>query len=383
LCFLENQQNIDTHHIPLLRVSWGAFFGAFFHESYAHRPIHPTRKADRHSAGLLVQPNACLRPAGKSGGHQNLLRHDGEGTQTYQPREVPRDKPPGCPPAGKRGFVGAEPSKFLAGLRRGELYLATYVRPNYRIRSAREVERLLKKGAELPALHEISTKHITDILDGMPPSEANHVFGVLRTFFNWCERRELVHQSPVRKLLKPHKENSRDRVLTEDEIRKLWVATEEPTTFNRLLRLALLLGQRRGELAAIKREWVTDGVLTFPKEVMKQNREHFVPLPPLAAEIICTTTFDGYNMRSKPKAELDARLQFSTPFVIHDLRRTVSSSLGQMGVAPHIIDCILGHSTGSISPIARRYNRYAYLPEMREALEKWEARLLAVVAGQA
>lgn len=108
---------------------------------------------------------------------------------------------------------------------------------------------------------------------------------------------------------------------------------------------------------------------------MKQKREHFIPIPPLAGEIIAQGSLDVRTW-SKPKAELDARLRFKKPFVLHDLRRCVSSYLAELEVLPHIIDAVLGHATASLH---KRYNRYAYEPEMRRALERLEAKLMDVV----
>src|ERR1700694_607317 len=113
---------------------------------------------------------------------------------------------------------------------------------------------------------------------------------------------------------------------------------------------------------------------------MKQKREHFVTLPSIAAEIIATTVFDKYNTWSKPKAALDARLQFTTPFVIHDLRRTLSTGLAELQTPPHLIDCILGHAAGNLH---KRYNRYRYIAEIRETLCSWQQHLLAMVGEQA
>lgn len=87
----------------------------------------------------------------------------------------------------------------------------------------------------------------------------------LRTLFNWAKRRRYVEHSPCDGLTKPHKDRSRDRVLTHDEIRRLWKETAEPTAFNRVVRLCLLLGQRRSEIASIRPEWIAGNILTFPK----------------------------------------------------------------------------------------------------------------------
>jgi integrase len=66
---------------------------------------------------------------------------------------------------------------------------------------------------------------------------------------------------------------------------------------------------------------------------------------------------------------------------LHDLRRTFSSKCAEWQVAsPDIIERLLGHTT-ALSPIARVYNRWHYLPEMRTALERYEKKLAELLAS--
>jgi integrase len=62
-------------------------------------------------------------------------------------------------------------------------------------------------------------------------------------------------------------------------------------------------------------------------------------------------------------------------FTLHDLRRTFATRLAELGVAPHVIERLLNHVTGSLSPIARVYNKARYIEEMRAAIDLWEAKL--------
>jgi hypothetical protein len=45
--------------------------------------------------------------------------------------------------------------------------------------------------------------------------------------------------------------------------------------------------------------------------------------------------------------------------------------MARLGVAPHVIEKALNHSSGKIRGVAAIYNRYEYAAEMREAFEKW------------
>lgn len=250
-------------------------------------------------------------------------------------------------------------------------YLSHYVRPNYRERPAKEAERLLTKHtAHLSHLHTITTKQVTDILDGLRPSEANHAFAALRTFFNWCERRDLM-PSPMGKLGKPHKETKRDRVLSLEELKKVWLAAEN--THGTIVKLLILTGQRRGEITGIRREWMQDDILVFPASICKNKQEHTITLTNTVRQLLepLLTLEKPYNGWGKPKAELD-KVSGVVGWTLHDLRRTFSTNLGEMGVAPHVIDRLLNHNP---TPLHRTYNRFTYLPEMGKALDDWQAKL--------
>jgi len=265
-----------------------------------------------------------------------------------------------------------------------ETYLETYIKPNYRERASKEAERLLNKHATSlhKPLREITTSNCTAIFDGLmsTPSEANHFFGVLKTFFAWCEQRQLISISPIARLSKPAKETSRDRVLTNSELNAIWNAAASGSQFDTIVQLCILLGQRRGEMAAIEQSWIADGVLTIPRHITKNGVEHPVPLTPRALAILKHAKLGSYNSWSQPKARLDERSGVKD-WTLHDLRRTFSTIHAAIGTPPHITDRLLNHLSGSrtLSPIAKIYNRYSYLSEMRTALEKYERHLFKSV----
>ncbi len=70
------------------------------------------------------------------------------------------------------------------------------------------------------------------------------------------------------------------------------------------------------------------------------------------------------------KRELD-RLSGVTGWRLHDLRRTAVSGMARLGVAPHVADRILNHSSGTISGVAAVYQRHEFMDERREALDRW------------
>jgi integrase len=182
----------------------------------------------------------------------------------------------------------------------------------------------------------------------------------------------------------------RDRVLSDDEIRAVWQACDQVGwPFRDFVRLALMLGQRREEIAAM--EWaeldLARGLWVVPAARYKTKLEHAVPLPALAVALIRSlpvlcdrfvfstspgTHFSGF---SKSKGRLD-ELSGVTGWRIHDLRRTVRTNLSALRVAPDTAERVLGHVIGGIRGV---YDRYAYLDEKRDALERWAHRLKAII----
>lgn len=193
-------------------------------------------------------------------------------------------------------------------------------------------------------------------------------------FFKWCKRQAHLSTNPMEDLRPPAKVQSRTRVLSYDELKKIWAASQRIMPFNTIVRLCILTGQRRGELSLTQQKWYSDTLLTFPSSVTKNKHEHSIPLTNNSLKLLkqlgapCRTW-------SKTKVKLD-KDSGVTDWCIHDLRRTFATNLAQLGVQPHIIERLLNHASGAISPIAAIYNRYSFLPEMRAAVELYEVELV-------
>jgi hypothetical protein len=85
----------------------------------------------------------------------------------------------------------------------------------------------------------------------------------------------------------------------------------------------------------------------------------------------------GYKGFSVSKAKLDKKVNLKDPWTIHDIRRTVRTGLGMLGVAPHIAEAVLNHLPAKL---IRTYDRNTYEPEKRAALELWANHLAVAVA---
>jgi integrase len=220
------------------------------------------------------------------------------------------------------------------------------------------------------------------------------VHSALSTLFAWALQRRKVTANPVVGLWHPGAPPSRERVLSDDEIKVFWNATDHVTVpFGAVLRLLLLTGCRRNEVNGARwSELADDGSWTIPTSRAKNHRVHVVPLSPLAQDILSKvarvegdlvfttngrTPVSGW---SKIKAALDEQMKVP-PWRIHDLRRTVATGMAELGILPHIIESTLNHVSGSRAGVAGVYNRSELLPERKAALLRWSQHVEGLIRG--
>src|SRR5260370_18939766 len=225
-------------------------------------------------------------------------------------------------------------------------------------------------------------------LKRLAPSEFNHRLACAKTFFPWAQKKRYIIDNPTVGLT-PHKRPRRKRILTDEELRTVWLATDQLTGhFQEIVRLLILMGQRRGETAAMRDLYYSDNqqTVTLPSEITKNGREHTFPVGPMAAQILArnirkerpspllfqavgsTKPFSGW---SKCKAELD-KLAPIAAWTLHDLRRTFRTTLGRLKVRPDIAERLVNHVSAR-TDMEETYDLHLYLEEMREAIDKWEA----------
>lgn len=138
------------------------------------------------------------------------------------------------------------------------------------------------------SLHMVTRHDVQLVLDGLrdTPSEANHAFKYLRTFFLWCVRRGILDHAPIQAMRMPYKESSRSRTLSDDELRTIWNACPDDA-FGRNVKLLILTGCRKSEVQNLA---VTGTTATLPAQHSKNGREHTFPLP--------ATAFRAFNQDS-------------------------------------------------------------------------------------
>jgi len=220
----------------------------------------------------------------------------------------------------------------------------------------------------------------------------------LSAFFGWVIREGIrLPEGNVASYTNKREEKSRDRVLSDGEIKTIWKACHDDD-YAAILRLLILTGQRASEIAELRWDEVHDEQIVLPAERTKNGRSHIIPLSEPAAAIIAKfprgdrryvfgrddTGFQGW---AKAKARIDVLiagdrkpLAHWTP---HDLRRTVATRMAELGVQPHIIEAVLNHVSGHKAGVAGIYNRASYDKEKRAALSLWAEHVLVIVEGRA
>lgn len=244
------------------------------------------------------------------------------------------------------------------------------------------------------------------------PSNGRYCRNIIRQFLSYAVRKELIAVNVALDIQVPAAK-SRDRVLTDDELRRFWGACEKSLDVKGLqlsiemgiaLRLACVTLQRGGEVCGIHTGEIDfeTKLWTIPASRMKTKRIHLVPLSDEAMKLIkYAIALHGYGYlfpspRNKGK-HIDRRsfsramsrvcvamkIENATP---HDLRRTGATNLTseRVGIPRFVVSQVLGHSgdLGGGAAITGTYDRNDYLKEKRRALDAWSMRLIEIVTGE-
>jgi integrase len=290
------------------------------------------------------------------------------------------------------GLIDIFAAKHLSGLKSGEevrKLLEREVRPLWGTRETARVTR----------------RDVVDLLDDIEDRAGqyarNHATAAIRNMFNWATARDPELPNPTSKLAM-HPVTERDRILSDREIQEIWNATDQLlSVFCPFMKILLLTAQRRNEVAGMT--WselgqLNNAVWTIPAARTKNGIVYEVPLSAAAMTILSQVprlglyvfTTDGETSISgfsKFKHSLDTailtlrrknltyiransdRVGLLERWTLHDLRRTAATIMAKRGAPPHVVERILNHVSGSISGVAKIYNRHEYWDERRAAIE--------------
>jgi len=306
---------------------------------------------------------------------------------------------------GRNPALQKETARLEAGVLFGPLadqYLdarAADLRPST-LRNAKHY--LLKQAQPLHRIpiNAITLHHVADLLGGVAKKSgrvsANRLQATLGQFFTWVRRQGIVlPHGNVAAEAERYKEQTRERVLADAELRAIWHAlgNDDHST---ILKLLTLTGCRASEIGALRWDEVQGDQIILPGTRTKNARVHVVPLSPLAEAIldalrmhgrVCVfgrTDRDGFKGWGKPKLKLDAEIAKANGgplphWTVHDLRRTVATGLQRLGTRLEVTEAVLNHKSGSLGGVAGIYQRHDWAAEKRQALERWAEHVLAIV----
>jgi integrase len=270
-------------------------------------------------------------------------------------------------------------------------------RANYATAAVRTLKRVFAKHLDRPAAG-LDRASVVRTLDALAHEGKAQMAAMAARYgsalYGWALKRGSVEINPFA-LVPIAPIVRRERVLSDEEIRRVWAATAGPGAFNGIVRTLLLTGARREEVAGMSwEELATDlSTWTLPSARSKNGLPHVVPLsPPTQVVLRSRPRLEGSNVVfagergvfsgwSKAKRRLD-KDSGTRDWTLHDLRRTAATRLADLGVHPHIVEACLNHISGHKAGVAGVYNKASYAREKQRAFDVLGERVAAIVEGR-
>ena len=247
-------------------------------------------------------------------------------------------------------------------------------------------------------IEAVKPLHIRAMLKGIAsPTVARKVLSLTKRMFNYAIKNGTITVNPAAAFNTKDTGGAQDprkRYLSEAELIQLFSAMARADKFTRhhylVTKLLLLIGCRKGELFKAKRsdfdlvkaEWVmslenkTQSALTIPlsnpaleiiTELMQYQLENSPYLLPTSRSSVKGHIANNYL--NDPMAYKVQSLMVDVPsFTIHDLRRTMRTHLGILGINRFVAERCLNHAIPNMEGV---YDAGDYLTERRVALTKW------------
>jgi integrase len=281
--------------------------------------------------------------------------------------------------------------------------LKTYLtrrRGQIRDSSLAEIERHLQRnlaplhGARLDQLDRRTiAAQLARLTHEAGPIQANRTRASLSKFLNWCLAEGLTESNAALHTNK-NPEKSRDRVLSDQELREIWFALDDDGDYSAILKMLILTAQRASEIADLRWSEINldRDIIVLPSIRTKNHRVHIVPITTSVRAIlearprregrdfVFGVGERGFSGWSKSKVRLDSVLNIG-PFVVHDIRRSVATHMSEIGIPPFHVEAVLNHVSGT-SSVAKIYNRNTFEGEKTQALTRWAEHLAALIDGR-
>lgn len=273
------------------------------------------------------------------------------------------------------------------------------------------------RGKPLPFITKIDLQAVIDAIPASRKASRQQVFAYTSILFRWALERGDICDNPVPSMAKPKGPKARDRVLADEELASVWLATSkmrEP--LGAFYRLLLLTGQRREEVAGVIWSEVDRPTATWiiPAHKAKNGVAHIVPLSssvveeldrlalarqlaaedaepdaqrwPKAGPVVSIKGTHPISCFSQAKKLLDAEVTkirkeagALSPWRVHDLRRTLATGLQRLGVRFEVTEAVINHVSGAKSGVAGIYQRHDWRDEKRTALDGWARHVASLV----
>jgi integrase len=236
--------------------------------------------------------------------------------------------------------------------------------------------------------------------------QARRIQAHLRRLFAWAMGRGIVTVNPLDGVDMPGEARSRERVLSNDELVKIWNAADKIGLHRgAAVKMLILTAARRAEIGLLHRNEIVDEVIdpdhsdrtarciSLSGERTKNGLPHLIPLSAPALALLDSLPQVGddgwvFTTRRGPlknwhevKRDIDALVDIP-PWVLHDTRRSIATGLQRMNVPIHVVEALLGHSGGSRGGIVAVYQKHTYIMERAAALEAWGAKVMGLVEGR-
>jgi integrase len=261
----------------------------------------------------------------------------------------------------------------------------------------------LRRGLASLAGREVHTIKLVDIvklIDALRTAgqKGDDLRKHTRSFLGWAERAGLVPHNVMAGAVMPRQsraemieEEEHGRALSDEELAKVWVAAGTMKPFGAIVRMGLVTGMRRGELAALKWTDISEDRITIAAAGAKTGRKHQVPLTALAKTIISTQPRQAgsayvFGSLRKVGAEFSGWSKSGAALVkaagvemtTHDCRRTCRTLMSRLGVEEGVAELAIGHRRADL---VRLYNKDDAWPGRVAAFDLVSEHIAKVVAG--
>jgi integrase len=280
-------------------------------------------------------------------------------------------------------------TEFLAA-KKPELAERTFIETTRYLTDSRYFGPLHKLPIDTITRRDIAARIVVVMRERGNPT-ATCARGTLSSFFTWCMKMGLTESNPTIGSVAPAGNGGRKRKLSDSELTSIWRACGDDD-HGRIIRLLILTACRRAEIGDMSRSELDDGTFTIPEARSKNGKAHTLPVLPLMSRIIRDVPHmafrdqlfgvrgRGFTSWAQGKTALDERSGV-TDWTVHDIRRTVATRMGDLGILPHVVEQILNHQSGHRGGVAGVYNKSPYANEVRAALATWHDHIRTLVEG--